>query len=204
MLFNNSSLYRPSSARSGFTLIELLVVIAIIAILAAILFPVFAQARDKARQSACANNLRQIGFGMRMYMDDYDGHPPAPGDDTTPGCMGRSGFRAASDPRSIPYILKPYYKTRDIWWCPTAVWGSDEAPEHRNTYFISISKAFYENPDDQTTTTAYLGWDNFVYKYWTPLYALGQPNALLSPRKYPHTGEGRNVVFLDSHVKLVN
>ncbi len=188
----------------GFTLIELLVVIAIIAILASILFPVFAQARAKARETACANNLRQIGFAMRLYMDDYDGHPPFPGDAYSSGNLGRSGFRAASDPRSVPYILRPYYKSPEVWWCPSAVWGLDQLPEHRNTYFISISQNFYERPDDEPTSATYLGWDNFVYRYWTPKFSLGQPNALLSPRQYPPHGKGRNVVFLDSHVKLVN
>src|SRR5689334_1543195 len=60
------------TAQNGFTLIELLVVIAIIAVLAAILFPVFAQAREKARQAACSSNLRQIGLAFQMYMQDYD------------------------------------------------------------------------------------------------------------------------------------
>src|SRR5438552_4376165 len=64
--------------RNGFTLIELLVVIAIIAILAAILFPVFAQARDKARQATCFSNLKQIGLAISAYMQDYDeGFPPS-------------------------------------------------------------------------------------------------------------------------------
>src|SRR5512132_453119 len=61
-----------SGGRRGFTLIELLVVIAIIAILAAILFPVFAQAREKARQATCSSNLNQIGKAMLMYTQDYD------------------------------------------------------------------------------------------------------------------------------------
>src|SRR3954451_20815088 len=59
--------------RSGFTLIELLVVIAIIAILAAILFPVFAQVREKARAASCTSHLQQLGLAMPMYQDDYDG-----------------------------------------------------------------------------------------------------------------------------------
>jgi prepilin-type N-terminal cleavage/methylation domain-containing protein/prepilin-type processing-associated H-X9-DG protein len=63
---------RGPEARAGFTLIELLVVIAIIAILAAILFPVFAQAREKARQTACLSNVKQIAVGQMMYMQDYD------------------------------------------------------------------------------------------------------------------------------------
>ena len=62
----------PACRRRGFTLIELLVVIAIIAILAAILFPVFAQARDSARQSACLSNMKQLGTALMLYGQDYD------------------------------------------------------------------------------------------------------------------------------------
>ncbi len=80
-------MYKPEQrtvrGNAAFTLIELLVVIAIIAILAAILFPVFAQAREKARQSACVSNMRQIGQGFNMYAQDYD--------ETFPGEPGNGG-----------------------------------------------------------------------------------------------------------------
>ena len=70
------SSHRKLGGIKGFTLIELLVVIAIIAILAAILFPVFSTAREKARQSACLSNLKQIGLAMMQYTQDYDEQLP--------------------------------------------------------------------------------------------------------------------------------
>ncbi len=73
------SLRRCAGTRRAFTLIELLVVIAIIAVLAAILFPVFAQVRDKARETTCASNLKQFGIAFSMYASDYDGIFPNPG-----------------------------------------------------------------------------------------------------------------------------
>ena len=88
----------------GFTLIELLVVIAIIAILAAILFPVFAKARDKARQSVCLSNMKQLGLSMLMYAEDYD--------ETFPQVVDTgSGL-------GIQERLFPYMKSRDVMHCP--------------------------------------------------------------------------------------
>ena len=66
------TVHKKTTGRKGFTLIELLVVIAIIAIVAAILFPVFAKARDKAMQTACLNNVKEIALAVQMYLGDYD------------------------------------------------------------------------------------------------------------------------------------
>jgi len=84
--------------RRAFTLIELLVVIAIIAILAAILFPVFAQAREKARQASCTSNLKQIALGELMYVQDYD-ETFSPSNETSPtGISGNTGWAEIIDP----------------------------------------------------------------------------------------------------------
>lgn len=107
----------------AFTLIELLVVIAIIAVLAAILFPVFAQAREKARQAVCMSNLKQIGTALFMYQEDYDEFLPDRRDLklSLPG-----GYRPwvgwpPSDPRAgwAAIILEPYTKNNAIWSCPS-------------------------------------------------------------------------------------
>ena len=97
--------------RRGFTLIELLVAIAIIAILAAILFPVFARARDKAREASCTSNLKQIGLAMMMYVQDYDEMFPR-------FYMGPASGRAFS----YYDVIAPYTMNEQIQICPSGHW----------------------------------------------------------------------------------
>ena len=98
--------------RKGFTLIELLVVIAIIAILAAILFPVFAKAREKARQTSCLSNLRQLGISVMMYAEDYDGTYPLNYQDASSGPGS-----AAQIPLTWPNRIMPYLKNSQVYAC---------------------------------------------------------------------------------------
>ncbi len=103
--------------RRGFTLIELLVVIAIIAILAAILFPVFARAREKARQTSCLSNMKQIALGVLMYAQDYDEHLPM----QYHVALG-SDVQELLEPwgRSFWFVpIEPYLKNEQILQCPS-------------------------------------------------------------------------------------
>jgi prepilin-type N-terminal cleavage/methylation domain-containing protein/prepilin-type processing-associated H-X9-DG protein len=113
--------------RRGFTLIELLVVIAIIGILAAMLFPVFARAREAARKIQCLSNVKNIAMAVQMYLVDYDAMPPTEHrqeivsfyddmGDCDPNVKG-----AANNPYlRFPVVLEEYIKNRDVWRCPSA------------------------------------------------------------------------------------
>ena len=117
--------------RRGFTLIELLVVIAIIAILAAILFPVFGRAREKARQTACLSNLKQIGTAISMYASDYDGMMPWQQMFVTWGSVGNLGMPAWTE------AIYPYTKNKQIHLCPSAPTNTI-ATYSFNQYVMSI------------------------------------------------------------------
>ncbi|RYX85052.1 DUF1559 domain-containing protein [bacterium] len=156
---------------SGFTLIELLVVIAIIAILAAILFPVFARAREQARRASCISNLKQMGLAIAMYRTDYDSFnprhrmcPDTPGDAF---CAGASPT-ASTGPNEIwwaPYdnsvapdatvltaayrdgFLMPYVKSTQIFKCPSATeWQVGYAMSYISTGPMGKNEAAVVNP----------------------------------------------------------
>jgi prepilin-type N-terminal cleavage/methylation domain-containing protein len=140
--------------RRGFTLIELLVVIAIIAILAAILFPVFARAREKARQTACLNNIKEMGLGMLMYAQDYDEMFPA----MSLGPVGpipvvpeHPAFNRHS---TLGYFncwsngIYPYIKNVQIFLCPSTT---------TNCYGVAYGLPAYGINAAQTGMTAIFG-----------------------------------------------
>jgi len=107
----------------GFTLIELLVVIAIIAILAAILFPVFARARENARRASCQSNLKQIGLGILQYVQDYDEKYPmyrVPASGTIPSTFRPFGWADA---------IQPYVKSTQILQCPSDSATISDSPD---------------------------------------------------------------------------
>ena len=106
--------------RRGFTLIELLVVIAIIAILAAILFPVFSRAREKARQTSCLSNVKQITLAFMMYVNDYDEtFPEASYDTWWYGAVYGPGSRPRNPDQNWPAEISPYVKNQQIFKCPS-------------------------------------------------------------------------------------
>ncbi|MFO7947766.1 MAG: DUF1559 domain-containing protein [Armatimonadota bacterium] len=143
-----------TAKRYGFTLIELLVVIAIIAILAAILFPVFARAREKARQSSCLSNMKQIGLAVAMYTQDYDERFPGGymflnGDGNARACGGYDQ-------------LAPYINNTQIFVCPsgsytyTGGWRSN-MPNEEGFFGREVTSSYGILVDDSGGTTPYIG-----------------------------------------------
>lgn len=201
--------------RHAFTLIELLVVIAIIAILASILFPVFAQAREKARQVSCLSNVRQISLGFMQYFQDYDEQFPQ---------LGKKG--------SIPWVasLQPYMKSYAILRCPndnSINWDEPIAPSTAKR-FTSYSLNGYlppenstdvhggnfpniasiempasviflaETPDNRTGNYFHAhSWNGEGASHWA--VGLKYPDDIAAER---HTG-GFNAGYLDGHAKWV-
>jgi prepilin-type N-terminal cleavage/methylation domain-containing protein/prepilin-type processing-associated H-X9-DG protein len=196
------ALGRKASVSSGFTLIELLVVIAIIAILAAILFPVFARARENARRTSCASNLKQLGLGIMQYTQDYDEKLPNDWDGA----------------HSYKQHIQPYLKSAQIWVCPSnpqnAIVGnpadpSANLPEIRRSYAsnprlimpgwagTAPSLSFVQNVSQKIIITeALVDW-GIMYTDWT---LQKQPTKMRDEGWAGHMGT-MNCLFVDGHVK---
>lgn len=132
--------------RSGFTLIELLVVIAIIAILAAILFPVFARAKRRAAESVCLGNLKQIGAAIMMYVDDNHGRYPLRPQGVAPAGVSAANWDSyGSSALGCVATFARYCKTMKIWMCPLG--GQRE-------YHATV----YKVPPGRTTANLWCAW----------------------------------------------
>ena len=212
---------QPAQRNVGFTLIELLVVIAIIGILASILFSVFARARENARRTSCLSNLKQIGMGYMMYVQDYDERFPA--NFAYPGGAPYLSYFAA---------VAPYIKNKQVWVCPSqtstqvmgSVWAyppflaSDAVHYYFNIYiggndqpvlFYRLSMAAIPTPAD-----VFLLWEmepsrmgaNFIGDTTKNAERPCNPGApcVTAADYYAGTGmhlSGDNYLYADGHVK---
>lgn len=208
----------------GFTLIELLVVIAIIAILAAILFPVFARAREQARKTSCLNNVKQIGTAMMMYAQDYDETLASVTFDNYPNGLWGSPTWNDWGWCYIWPLFQPYIKNYNVFTCPSA---RDQIAGPANNR-VSVSYAYNEyiyNSGNGFSKLASLGNNQFgvadialfadcrfagIFNDWDRDYTgTGTPYPLsylarislaegASPRH-----EGSNIGFADGHAKFM-
>jgi prepilin-type N-terminal cleavage/methylation domain-containing protein/prepilin-type processing-associated H-X9-DG protein len=187
--------------KRGFTLIELLVVIAIIAILAAILFPVFAKAREKARQTSCLSNVKQIVLGMLQYAQDYDERMP-------------HGYSSAA-PGPWYYLIDPYMKSTQILKCPSeksTAACSYGVPYYNMFHDYGAPRGFALGRIDSPAECLLMGetertggiptWYYYTPKNWAYPYdvANGPGNRIADPGRH---NEGSNIGFVDGHAKWI-
>jgi prepilin-type N-terminal cleavage/methylation domain-containing protein/prepilin-type processing-associated H-X9-DG protein len=190
--------------RKGFTLIELLVVIAIIAILAAILFPVFARAREAARQSSCVSNLKQLGTALQMYTQDFDEMLPGAAPYSAPSPYGHwvlafnnGAGQNVAQPGPFPVdqgALYSYVKNAGVYICPSDVNGRTK----RLSYSINAYCGFQALAAARTVSSTPLFVDestslNDGYFAYSSVGASDIPSLIHN--------EGANLAFLDGHVK---
>ena len=189
--------------RRGFTLIELLVVIAIIAILAAILFPVFAKAREKARQASCLSNMKQIALAVTSYMADYD-------QVMTKNCNARCSINGATEAILWQRALEPYCKNWQIFECPSrpgrwqsacneSIWNSIPAARYGlsayvyNGHLSGVAESTITYPAETMCVTEGLAGCSQILNQmgWLPGWFSDKHN------------DGGNYAFCDGHAKWI-
>jgi len=168
----------------GFTLIELLVVIAIIAILASILFPVFARAREKARQSTCLSNTRQLVTALDMYAQDYD--------ETYPW-----GYTPFQDSPCWDDVLVPYLKNTQILRCPSQ---RKECPRSYGMSYAVHAKSM-GSLDDPSQCVAIAENVGYQLKYWGVFPLSADPSTCANGYIEARHNGGLNMGFADGHAK---
>ena len=194
----------------GFTLIELLVVIAIIAILAAILFPVFARAREAARATSCRSNLKQLGAGFAMYAQDYD-------EQLTPSFLY---YSSGNNLVWWPDLVRPYVKNEQVYLCPSV--PSVRLSSHMCTnwlrpagYTPSQVCTDYTVPDwlsrgvalpsVQAPAGTVMAVDSMSFEYWDTVKHPDQlPIAAGQHLTDERHSEKKNVLYQDGHVKTMS
>ena len=165
--------------RNGFTLIELLVVIAIIAILAAILFPLFMSAKQNANRTACASNLKQIGTALAMYMDEYSGRYPYPkAGDRPPSLVGGTFVGSSPGIGGLAWMLNRYARSTKVWMCPLGASRgisstTYDIPRGVSTSAIWNLVGFAQAPGGAMITTNYLSFPLNRDSTAEPEYARG-------------------------------
>jgi prepilin-type processing-associated H-X9-DG protein/prepilin-type N-terminal cleavage/methylation domain-containing protein len=187
---------QQSTRRSAFTLIELLVVIAIIAILAAILFPVFAQAREKARAISCVSNFKQGALAIEMYIQDYD-------ETMVPVEYGCCSYNPDKGDRLWPQLVYPYTKNIQIDKCPSDAFNSN------TTDLTDMGYTTSSNAIEQDYAFAITADFGFNYFYLSPLNTI-PPDSIGNTTAFQGVGlsaivrPANNIMLVDSVWNVTN